>query len=75
MHCVLWYSVHSFHSGQSFGVLEGVFCVFVSIFPQNRSNKTTYYCAKSSTFAPFLGVAYATQGYAARRYSNSIILL
>lgn len=56
MHCVLWYSVHSFHSGQSFRGVEGNFCVFVSIFPQNYSNNINHYCAKSSTFAPFLRV-------------------
>ena len=74
MHSTLRQALHSLYWGQPFWVVEGEFCVLISIFPQNYSNNNNHYCAKSSTFAPCLRVAYATQGYAAHRYSSNSII-
>lgn len=62
MHSILRQALHSLYWGQSFEAVWGIFVAnygCVSIFPQNYSNNNNHYCAKSSTFAPFLRVACA----------------
>lgn len=54
MHSTLRQALHSLYWGQSFWVVEGEFCVLISIFLQNCSNKTTSIARKAVLLHRFL---------------------